>query len=253
MIETLTVAATPTEWSNPSEPELRAAVLYAVATVLYLAYHLAVSRDVVARLFPRRTAEAELRTTVSFFRKGLGTVLFGVVPAIAIALAWPGGLARCGMTLAEAPRSLAYAAAFVIAVLPLVWSQSKKPAFRRHYPEVRIPFTPRVAGWNALAWTTYLVAYELFFRGILVLGLAPEIGALPALAISLMAYVFVHLGRYPGETVGSLVTGTLFSLVALETGSLLMPVVAHLGVALGSDHLAARPLAARPVPERADG
>jgi membrane protease YdiL (CAAX protease family) len=101
-----------------------------------------------------------------------------------------------------------------------------------------------VAAWNALAWAAYLFGYELFFRGILVLALGAEIGALPALAVSLMGYVFVHLDRYIGETVGTVVTGTLFGVVALETGSLLAPFVAHLGVALAADHLAARPLPA---------
>lgn len=248
MIESTPALVASLDGYTPSDGEVRVLVLIGATTILYLAYHLGIRRSFVARLLPGPPDEDALRTRVSFFRKGLGTVLLGVVPAIGIAAAWPGGLSRCGLTLDEAPRSLALAALFIaLSALPIL-SQAKKPSYRLHYPEVRMPFTPRIATWNALAWIAFLIAYELFFRGILVLGLAAELGPLPALAISLMAYVFVHLDRYVGETLGTLVSGTVFSLVALDTGSLLMPIVAHLGVALLSDHLAARPL-----PERSHG
>lgn len=214
------------------------------ATVLYLAYDLVIHRRVAARLFPRCDTEDSLRTAISFFRKTAGALLLGLVPAIPAALLLPGGLEACGLSLRDAPRSILYAALFLAPMVPLLLVQTRKAAFRAHYPEARIPFTPRVALWNALGWAVYLLAYELFFRGFLVLGLAPHIGPLPALAASLMAYVFVHLGRYPGETVGTLVTGSVFGLVALDTGSILMPFLAHLGVALLTDSLAARPLPA---------
>lgn len=225
-------------FTAPSDQHLRVSVVLGAATFLYLGYHLAISRPFVTRVFPTRTTtDAELRTTTSFFRKAVGAVLFGLLPAIVLAIAWPGGLAACGLTFTETPRSLLYALAFLAVMVPLIYSQARKPPFRQHYPEVRRPFTRAVASWNALAWIAYLIGYEFFFRGILVLALAPLIGPLPALTMSLMAYVFVHLDRYAGETLGTLFTGTLFGIITLETGSILMPVVAHVGVALLTDHL----------------
>ena len=239
----------PGDWLAPSGNDARVAIVLVAATLLYLAYHLAIAPAVVTRLFPERTTtEPELRTTVAFFRKAVGSALFGVLPAIAIASAWPGGLAACGVSLVEAPRSLLYALAFIALMVPLLLMQTRKPSFRQHYPEVRRPLIGPLAAHNAVAWAAYLVGYEFFFRGVLVLGLAPIIGPLPALTLSLMGYVFVHLGRYAGETIGTLFTGTLFGIVALETGSILMPIAAHLGMALLSDHLAGRPL-----PTDADG
>lgn len=257
MLERLLIAAAsagrdattpPHDWLTPSGSDVKVAVVLVAATLLYLGYQLAITPTFVARVFPAHTtSEPELRTTVSFFRKVVGALLFGVVPAVAIAAAWPGGLAACGVSFNAATRSLLYALGFIALMLPLLLIQTRKPSFRLHYPEVRQPLTGRLAVCNALAWAAYLIGYELFFRGVLVLGLAPLVGPLPALTLSLMAYVFVHLGRYAGETIGTLFTGTLFGIIALDTGSILMPVVAHLGVALLSDHLAARPL-----PENAD-
>jgi len=243
MVESANVATAFSDLFEVTPSHAFAVGIMGAATLLYLAYDLVIARKVVARLLPRYRAEDALRTAVSFFRKAAGAVLLGLVPATLAALLLPGGLEACGLSLSDAPRSLLYAAGFVALVAPLILLQSRKASFRAHYPEVRIPFTPRVTAWNALAWTIFLFAYELFFRGFLVLGLAAQIGPLPALGASLMAYVFVHLGRYPGETVGTLVTGSVFGLVALDTGSILMPFLAHLGVALLSDTLAARPLA----------
>lgn len=248
MVERLLLAAAAdasATWHSASSSDVRVAVVLVAATLLYLAYNLLIAPRVVARLFPRRaTNESDLRTTGSFFRKGAGAILFGVIPAAAMALAWPGGLAACGLTFAEAPRSLLYALGFIALMLPLLVFQARKPSFRLHYPEVRRPLTGRTALWNTLGWAAYLSGYELFFRGILVLALAPLVGPLPALTLALMAYVFVHLGRYAGETVGTLFTGTLFGVVALDTGSILMPFLAHFGVALLADFLAARPVSA---------
>jgi|GEM_PF-1700230 len=234
------IAALPArDWLAPTTDELRVAVVLSAATLLYLVYHLAISRLFVTRLFRARTTnDADLRTTTSFFRKAVGAFLFGLVPAVALGLAWPGGLAACGFSFTDAPRSLLYALGFIALMVPLIASQARKPSFRQHYPEVRRPFTRRVATWNALAWVAYLVGYEFFFRGVLVIALAPLVGPLPALTLSLMAYVFVQLDRYAGETLGTLFTGSLFGVVALVTGSILMPVVAHVGVALLTDHLA---------------
>jgi len=224
------------------EGELIGALILGLATVLYLAYHLMSSPRSVQWLFPSRALPDALRTTTAFFRKGLGTLLLGVVPAILAALCLPGGLAACGLTFDEAPRSLLMASIFIALSLPAIAVQARKPAFRLHYPEVRAPFTRRLAACNAAAWAAYLGAYELFFRGLLVLALASYIGPLPALAASLMGYVFVHLGHYPGELLGTLLSGSVFGLAVLDTGSILMPWVAHLGLALASDHLASRPL-----------
>ncbi|MFO0745552.1 MAG: CPBP family intramembrane glutamic endopeptidase [Myxococcota bacterium] len=220
--------------------ELRVVVIVGVATVLYLAYHLLSSRAATARFFPAEAADDDrLRTRAAFWRRWVGAALFGLVPALPAALFIPGGLDACGLNLHDPFRGLYLSLAFTALTLPLSYLQSRKPSFREHYPEVRAPLTGRTAAWNVASWAAYLVAYELFFRGYLVLGLAPVVGPLPAVAISLMGYVWVHLGKHPGEAVGTLVSGTWFGLVALHTGSVLGPIVAHLAIAVCSDHFAA--------------
>lgn len=224
---------------EPSASELRVAVMLGAATVLYLAYHLASAPQAVARIFATSDDE-RVRTLVSWTRRAVGVATFGIFPAIPAAIFLPGGLAACGFNLNDAPTSLWMGGVFVALTLPMVALQARKPSFRAFYPEVRVPLVGRTAAWNAVAWVAYLIAYELFFRGFLVLGLAPLVGWLPAMAISLMGYVWVHLGKHPGEAIGTLFSGSYFGFVALHTGSILGPILAHIAVALASDHLAAR-------------
>ncbi len=189
------------------------------------------------RIFPATTStDADLSTQTAWFRKTLGAVLF---TAVALGLGFGFGL-PLGLTLTHLDVSLLWTALPYAALLPILWSQSRKPSFQRLYPEVRRPFDGRTRTLNALAWLTYLIGYELFFRGLLVLALAPLIGPWPAVMASLMGYVFAHLHKYPGEAVGSLFTGLGFSIVALETGSLVQPFVLHVLLALTTDELTSR-------------
>ena len=237
--------AAPTQRSlmEPSNDEVRLVAVLVSATILYLAYHLLIDKKVVARLFPTESVDdARLRTRVAFWRRWLGAVLFGVLPALPVVLFMPGGLGAVGLALGDVVKGAWMSGAFVAFLLPFVVFQARRASFRELYPEVRMPLVGRTAIWSAISWAAYLVAYELFFRGFLVLGIAPIVGPLPAIAISLMGYVFVHLGKHPGEAVGTLVSGTWFGIVALESGSVLGPILAHLAMALATDYFASRRL-----------
>jgi membrane protease YdiL (CAAX protease family) len=219
------------------DAQLVAAIILGVATVAYTAYHLAITPPSVRRFFPTTaTTDDHLKTQTAWFRKVLGAVLF---TAVSLSFGLGFGL-PLGLTLDHLDVSLLWTALPYATLLPVLWMQSRKPSFQQHYPEVRHPFDNRTHALNALAWAAYLIGYELFFRGLLVIALAPLIGPWPALAASLMGYVFAHLHKYPGEAVGSLFTGLGFSLVALETQSLVQPIVLHLLLALTTDELTSR-------------
>jgi len=219
------------------DAQLVAAILLGVSTVVYTAYHLVIAASSVRRIFPGSTStDADLSTRTAWFRKTLGAILFtGVSLGLGLGFGLP-----LGLTLQHLDVSLLWTALPYAALLPILWSQSRKPSFQNHYPEVRRPFDSRTRTLNALAWTAYLIGYELFFRGLLVIALAPLIGPWPAVMASLMGYVFAHLHKYPGEAIGSLFTGLGFSLVALETQSLVQPIVLHVLLALTTDELTSR-------------
>lgn len=204
----------------------RATLIVTGATLAYLAFHL------IGKRFRDRWAP--------WRRRLLGALLLGVVPLVAVTIAWGEPLATWGLTFKDAGWSLAVAGIGWLVVLPVLALQSRRPPFRVQYPELREPFTPRIALINAGVWLAYLIGYELFFRGILLHGLAGVVDTWLALAVVTMAYVFVHLDKYAGEAIGSIVSGAAFGLATLYSGSILMPLVLHVAIAVTSDMLAAR-------------
>lgn len=223
-------------WTEPSPEQAAAAVVLGVATLVWVVYHFAISPAFVRRLHPEATTAESLSTATAWHRKLVGGPLLAAA-ALACGIAYDLPL---GLTHDDLGTSLLWTLGPLIVLIPLLAFQSRKPAFRALYPEVRTPFTRHVRLTNAAAWLSFLFGYELFFRGLLVLGLASLIGPLPAVAASMVAYVLTHLHKYPGEALGSVVMGLLFSGVAFETGSLLMPVALHTLVAVLSDELATR-------------
>ncbi|TNF37796.1 MAG: CPBP family intramembrane metalloprotease [Deltaproteobacteria bacterium] len=223
---------TPLRWDPASAPVV---VLVATATVCYLAFFILAGPAAARRLF-RPADDDALRTAVAFWRRGVGVVLLGVVPLLVLSLGLGGDLAEHGLTLRDPGPSLAFAAATLALMLPILALQARRPWFHRHYPEARLrAWTRGHEAANALSWLAYLVAYEAFFRGFLLFGLAHALGPWPAIAITTAAYVFVHLTKNAGEAVGSLVMGLVYGFVALHTGSILMPLVAHWVSAVAAD------------------
>lgn len=204
------------------------AIAMLAATVAYLTYHL--GQGLGARWqIPR-----------GWWRRVWGIPwLLGLPLALgaSLDLPSPGSL---GLNLEGVPRSLGLTGLALALTLPALWLASRKPDFRTHYPEVRrAPWTPRDRALNALTWAAYLLAYEYFFRGFLLLHLAEVMEPALALALVTMAYAFAHIDKHGGELVGTVFSGLIFGTGALLTGSLLMPWLAHLIVAVTADTLGA--------------
>ncbi len=207
------------------------AIAMFVATVAYLVYHVVATR---AGPFTARRG---------WWRRFIGVPLLGLPALVLPAIIDLPPLARLGLASGPWLEQIGLSAAIVAVMAPLLLLQSRRPAFRAVYPEVRLDrWTRRDHLINALSWISYLLAYEYFFRGFLLLGLAEATDPWLALALVTMAYALAHIDRWPGELFGTLFTGLAFGLAALETGSVLLPWLAHAGIAVTSDWLAARPL-----------
>jgi len=226
---------TPLRWDPAAAPIV---VVVGTVTVCYLAFHYLAGPAVARRLFGPPDGAA-LRTAVAFWRRGVGFVLLGVVPLTVLTVGLGAEPTAYGLSLDDAGLSLILAAVTLLVMVPLIALQSRRPWFHHHYPEAR--FTEWTRGREAAsagAWLVYLVAYEVFFRGFMLFGLAHQLGPWPAIVITTAAYVFVHLGKNAGEGVGSLLVGLLYGAVALHTGSILMPLVVHWVTAVAADLLA---------------
>lgn len=144
-----------------------------------------------------------------------------------------------GFTWAWSPLSTGLLTAVIAVVLPILFLQSRSSNHREHYPQIRLEsWHTRDHLLNAGTWIFYLVGYEAFFRGFLLLGLRDYMGDWPALAVTTALYTAVHIVKPAGEGFGSLFMGIVFALTALESNSILGPLVAHGFIAISNDFFA---------------
>ncbi len=127
---------------------------------------------------------------------------------------------------------------FLALGLPIVVAASFFPDFLATYP--RYPYSPAflrhgIAPWQAfglfqICYGADFVFTELFFRGLLVIGIARWIGQ--AAVMPMVAwYMVIHFGKPVGEAMASIVGGWALGVVAYRTRSVLGGVLFHLGVA----------------------
>jgi membrane protease YdiL (CAAX protease family) len=167
-----------------------------------------------------------------------GLVLLGVAPLVVGWIAWGRAPSAYGVTWQGVGwwQTGAWVAGAAAALLPVVWVASGGRGHQAMYPQARLTrWTPRRWGVNAATWAVYLLGYEAFFRGFLLWPLLEPFGVWPAVGVNTALYVYAHLPKEAGETLGCVVMGVVFALMALTTGAIWAPWLAHVVVATASE------------------
>jgi membrane protease YdiL (CAAX protease family) len=225
--------------------DARAFLFLLAVIVSFLAYWLTIESSAVKGGFSRRFGEERGSVLFFIFNKLWGVFWFGIVCTTAALLLFPGhGLADFGFAMpASGPSlqsSLAWSAALALILVLGNWMRCRKIArtgrdFGR-YPEIRArAWTMPILCADVGLWLVYLLAYELLFRGTLLLPLAQELGPWPAVGINIALYSAVHVPKGAGEAVGALLLGFLLCLITLATGSILVAFTAHAALAVSNE------------------
>ena len=166
-----------------------------------------------------------------------GTLLFfGVAPVMLWRLVLRRPLAEIGLCVGDARFAVKLLATMVPVLIVIAWISSHDPEIRTEYPLANV--TGDDVGQLALleaAYLLYYVGWEVFFRGWLVLALAPRIGALHAVALSTLVSTAVHYGKPGGEVWAALIAGVLLGWFVLRTRSIIGAIVFHAVVGIATD------------------
>ena len=126
----------------------------------------------------------------------------------------------------------------LLLLVPVIVLASTQPDFLRVYPKVKnIAFLNGHAHpiwpWRLLYEFYYgldFLSIELFFRGLLVIGLARYAGATAILPMAVF-YCTIHFGKPLGECITSFFGGLILGVLAMRTRSILGGLMVHLGMA----------------------
>lgn len=211
-------------------------VLLTVAGVLTLQEYLG-GHDTYERLFPRDGSRYwELRGYAWW--SGWRVLGYVLVP-MAVLACLPGQRIRdYHLSFRGTWRHLWIYAALFAAVLPAVVIASHAPAFRSTYPFYRLAnrSIEDLVMWELL-YAAQFLSLEFFFRGFILQGLRPAMGA-NALFVMLVPYCMIHYGKPFPETIGAIGAGLILGTLAMRTRSIWGGVLIHVGVATTMDVLA---------------
>jgi len=158
-----------------------------------------------------------------------------VVPLLAARWLWRRPARSLGLGAGNWRVGVAAVAIGYLVMLPAVILASTWADFRWAYP-----LDPDALRSHELFWVyeagyaSFFVGWEFFFRGFLLFILEPAFG-LAAVAMQMVPFALMHVGKPIAETLGSVIAGIILGALALRTRSIWYGVALHAAVALTLD------------------
>jgi len=158
---------------------------------------------------------------------GYVAVVTAGIPAAVMRLGFRQTLAASGLTWGLARRDAGLIALGLLGVVAAAALLSRHPEVRAYYP--RDAFV-KSEPWRwlplTLAFASYGLAWELLFRGHLLLGVVPRFGR-AAVLLQAVPFAVAHIDKPALEAWLSIPAGLLFGLVAFRTRSVLPGFLLH--------------------------
>ena len=201
-------------------------------TILFLIYHFTGWSTRIISKF----AQDETQLKIVLFRRTLGAISFGIMPALLITLLFKGNFTAFGLSLKHFPESLFWITGLGFLIIPVNYFAARKPANLKQYPQIRKKeWTTGLMIASAISWIAYLTGYEFMFRGWLLFGTASFLGTWPAIAINTAIYSLVHVPKGLNEAAGAIPLGLVLCIATISTGTIWVALLTHIMLALSNE------------------
>ncbi|MEO0108242.1 MAG: CPBP family glutamic-type intramembrane protease [candidate division WOR-3 bacterium] len=167
-----------------------------------------------------------------------GRAILFTIPPLASAFLLKIPLRELGFNLGDPKRWLRDVLLFYCVMVPVLLLVAQRRDFRSAYPYLHLA-RHGVAGF-IVAQTIQLVfmfAWEFLSRGYLLFGFYRRLGA-PAIAVQIIPFVLLHIGKPEAECYGSAVAAIALAVVALRARSFYPAALLHYLVGVTLDILA---------------
>jgi membrane protease YdiL (CAAX protease family) len=144
-------------------------------------------------------------------------VLCLVVPLAIIVLAWREDPRRFGLRLGDWRLGLTITVAGMIVMAPIIWYTGQMADFREYYTQVG---DQRMTLRLVVDLAIDLIAWEFFFRGWLLWGLARKYGS-DAVWLQIVPFALMHVWKPELEQISTIIGGAFFGILAWRTRSIL--------------------------------
>lgn len=126
---------------------------------------------------------------------------------------------------------------FLAGMIPVLFLASSTASFQAKYPLYSFAVD---GGWHFWGYQLFyglqFLGVEAFFRGFILFGLYPRLGAY-AIPVMVIPYTMIHFGKPAPETFAAIIAGFILGYLALKSRSFLWGWMLHWGVAITMDIL----------------
>lgn len=164
-----------------------------------------------------------------------GFIIMGFIPGILVFSLYNQNPDNVGLALGQ-NKEYWYLYVTPAIIILINFFLAKNPDTFGRYPEMRF------SGWNksklavlVIGWMIYLLGYEFLFRGLLLFSVYHSYGLFVAFTVNIITYSLVHFHKGKDEMLGALPFGILLCSLAFLTGSIILPFLVHLSLALSTD------------------
>jgi membrane protease YdiL (CAAX protease family) len=212
---------------------------FAIASTLlgFYGYHFFGHSTIAWNYFSNRFSGDVFQINWILFQKITGGIFMAILPIVFYVLLYHGQLPKFGINAHHLIVNWKWLLATCILIVLLSSRLARSPKLIQQYPQMRInKWTIQRFALSAFGWAAYLMAYEFLFRGLLLYASYQAFGTWPAIVINVAIYSAVHLPKGMGETLGAIPFGILACMLTLNTGTILIPVVAHISLAISMEY-----------------
>ena len=155
--------------------------------------------------------------------------LFFVLPVVYIKFAMHKNLKDFGLGLGNVKNGLNTLLIIIPIVVIAIFFASDMTDVRSEYPLAKslLHDQNHLVFYEIAYIIFYYIAWEFYFRGVLIFGLKDKFGAFNAILIQTISSCLVHIGKPEGEIIGSIIVGVIFGVIAFRTRSIWYVFVLH--------------------------
>ena len=158
----------------------------------------------------------------------LNVVVLLICPVLFRAVFLDEGLSAYGLSLGDRRQVLAWSLGLTVAVMPVLVYASRLPEFQAYYPRMaEARFDPTAFAVYATSLVAYMFAWEYFYRGFLLFGLAKGMGPIAAIVLQAIPFGLSHLGKEWSEVYASFGAGVILGWVSWRCRSFVPAFVVH--------------------------
>jgi membrane protease YdiL (CAAX protease family) len=216
--------------------DLETAFILLIVPVVLLIWVYYGKRTAFERFFARRPEHRQSDVYGVLYEYAAAFVLMFVAPFVVMTLGFRVAPCEIGLQPGNVRLGGRILGFGVPLALLAAWMGAARPAMQAEYPLAKsIKGAPRQFLLVEAFYFFYYVGWEFLFRGLMLFGLSQQYGALLAVLVQTIPSALVHIGKPATESFASIVAGVLFGYVALETRSIVYPVVLHAVVGIATD------------------